>query len=178
MPVWAIIVIAVVVVAILLALIFVLPRASEKARVKRRERELGQRREQAITEHREAAELRARRADEAEHRARIAEQEARRERAEAQLREERAALHERGMADQELIADDERERFAGTSAVPGEQAVGAESQDEAPQTGAYEEGQRAAHQPRREAEFQQGRSDELDADAESRGLLGKLRGRD
>ena len=177
MPVWAIIVIAVVVVAILLALIFALPRAREKARVKKREHELGQRREQAVTEHREAAEIRARRADEAEHRARIAEHEAQRERAEAQLREERAALHERGMADQELIADDERERFAGTAAVSDEQAIGAERQDEVSRTSAYEEGRRAVHEPERDAEFQQGRSDELEGDQEGRGLPGKLRGR-
>ena len=31
-----------------------------------------------------------------------------------------AALHERGMADDELISDDERGRFAGTSAVAAE----------------------------------------------------------
>ncbi len=129
MPTWLIIVIVVVVVAILLAAVFVLPRAREKARITRRERELGQRRDQAITEHREVAESRARRADEAEHRARIAEQEARRERAEAQLREEKAALHERGMADDELISDDERDRFAGTSAVAGEPERGEELSD-------------------------------------------------
>jgi hypothetical protein len=100
--------------------VWVLPGVREKARLKHRERELGQRRERAITEHREVAESRSRRADEAERRARIAEQEARRERAEAQLREEKAGLHERGMADDELISDEERPRFAGTSAVAGE----------------------------------------------------------
>lgn len=129
MPVWAIIVIAVVVIAILLALIFVLPRARETARVKKRERELGQRREHAISEHREEAEIRTRQAEQAEMRARIAEQEANRERAEAQLREERAALHERGMADHELIAEDERDRFAGTSAVSREPERGEEFSD-------------------------------------------------
>jgi ABC-type multidrug transport system fused ATPase/permease subunit len=177
MPVWAIIVIAAVVVIILLGLIFALPRAKEKARVKKRERELGQRRERAISEHREEAEIRTRQAEQAEHRARIAEQEARRERAEAQLRDEHAALHERGMADHELIAEDERDRFAGTSAVSDEQAVGAESEDGVPQTSAYEEGRRAAHEPERDAEFQRGRSEELEGDGESKGLLGKLRGR-
>jgi hypothetical protein len=45
----------------------------------------------------------------------MAEQEAQRERAEANLRHERASMHERGMADDELIADDERDRFAGVS---------------------------------------------------------------
>jgi len=43
--------------------------------------------------------------------------EAQRERAEAQLRRERAALHERGMADHELVEDDGRERFADTAAA-------------------------------------------------------------
>lgn len=69
------------------------------------------------------ADSRARRADEADHRARIAEQEAQRDRAEAQVRQEKAALHERGMADDELVGDNERERFAGTSAVPDEQGA-------------------------------------------------------
>src|SRR5947209_4313498 len=117
MPVWAIIVIAVVVVAILLALVLALPRTREKERVKKRERELGQRRDRVVSEHREEADVRTRQAEEAELRARIAEQEAQRERAEAQLRQEHASLHGRGMADHELIADDEREHFAGTSAV-------------------------------------------------------------
>lgn len=118
MPVWAIIVIAVAVVVILVALIFALPRTRERVRVKRREQELGRRRERAITEHHEEADTRTRRAEEAEQRARIAEQEAQRERAEAGIRQEKATLHERGMADHELVADDEREDFAGTSADP------------------------------------------------------------
>jgi FtsZ-interacting cell division protein ZipA len=145
MPAWAIIVIAVVVAAILLAIIFALPRARETARVTRRERELGQRREQAVTEHREVAAGRARRAEEAEYRARIAEQEAVRERAEAQLREERAALHERGMADHELISDDERERFAGTSAVSDER-MDAERQQGVAGASSYDEGRRPGYE--------------------------------
>ena len=40
------------------------------------------------------------------------------ESAEAELRQEKATLHERRVADQKLIEDHERERFAGTSAVP------------------------------------------------------------
>jgi hypothetical protein len=43
------------------------------------------------------------------------------------VNEEKAALHERGLADHELIADEEREDFSGTSAVtgdPGEPDVG------------------------------------------------------
>ena len=105
-------VIAIIVIAalVVLALVFMLPRLREGVRVRQRERELKQRREGAATEHHQVADSRARRAE-------IAEQEARRERAEADLQRERAATHERGMADHELIEDDERERFAGTSAT-------------------------------------------------------------
>jgi C4-dicarboxylate-specific signal transduction histidine kinase len=127
MPVWAIIVIVVVVVIILATLGFVLPRARERARVKRSERELGRRRDRAITENREEAEVRERRAEGAERRARIAEQEARVERSQAQLREEQAELHERGLADHDLVADDEREKFAGTSAAERAQEPGPSS---------------------------------------------------
>jgi hypothetical protein len=47
----------------------------------------------------------------------MAEHEATRERAAAQLEQERVELHERGLADHELVADDDRERFTRTSAV-------------------------------------------------------------
>jgi hypothetical protein len=60
-------------------------------------------------------------ADVAQQRARIAEQEAAKARAEAELQEQHAQLHEQGMADDQLIAPDERERFAGTSAVPDDE---------------------------------------------------------
>ena len=98
----AIVVIVVVVVALVAALAFFIPRA----RVARRQRELGQRREQAVAQRQEEA-------DAAEQRARIASQEADRARAQADL-------HEHGLADDQLIEDHERERFAGTSAVPDE----------------------------------------------------------
>ncbi len=114
----AIIVIVVVIVVILIALFVLMPRMRGAARVKRRESELEDRRDQVAGENRAEAEVRERRADEAQRRARIAEQEAQRERAEANLHEERAELHERGMADHELIGENEREKFAGTSAVP------------------------------------------------------------
>jgi FtsZ-interacting cell division protein ZipA len=112
-------IIAIVIVAILLIALFafVLPRARRKAQLRARERELGQRRERAAGEHREEAAERSRQAEMAEQKARMAEQEAKRERAEAELREQRAQMHERGMADDDLIADDEREKFAGTSAM-------------------------------------------------------------
>ena len=44
-------------------------------------------------------------------------------RAEAQLREEKAALPERGLADRELIDENERDHFAGTSAVADDDEV-------------------------------------------------------
>jgi hypothetical protein len=45
----------------------------------------------------------------------MAQQKAERERADARLHEERATMHERGMADDELIEDHERDRFAGVA---------------------------------------------------------------
>jgi FtsZ-interacting cell division protein ZipA len=113
-----IVVIVVVVVAVVVALLLTrLPQARERARVQKRERELNERREQVVDEHREEAASRDRQAEVAEQRARVAAQEAERQRAESQLAEEKARLHERGLADHELIDDDERERFAGTSAT-------------------------------------------------------------
>lgn len=157
--VW-IVVIVVVVVLVAIGLFLLLPRFREQARIKKRERELGQRREQAVSEHRGEAERRERRAEVAEHKARIAEQEAQRERAEAQLGQERAALHERGMADHELIDEDERQRFAGTSAdSPSEGAQERTGADQEPEqrTSAYQEGREAAHDPSRVEEFREGR---------------------
>jgi FtsZ-interacting cell division protein ZipA len=113
----AIIVIIAVVVIVVIALLLMLPRMRERARIRGRERELDQRRDRVVTAHREEAADRERRAEVAEQRARVAEQEAQRERAAAQVREEQAELHERGLADDELISEDEREDFAGTSAV-------------------------------------------------------------
>src|SRR5579862_4664444 len=112
------IVLIIVVVVVLLALAFAMPRMRERARLRARERELGQRRDQAASGHRDQAAQLSTQADAAEQRVRIAEQEAARQRAQAQAEEERAQLHERGLADHELVSDDERERFAGTTAVP------------------------------------------------------------
>jgi type II secretory pathway pseudopilin PulG len=115
----AIIAIVVVALIIIALLAFMLPRMRAKAQVQKRERELQNRRERAAEEQRSEANARERQASEAEQRARIAAKEAEAERAQAQLHEERAGLHERGMADHELIDDSERERFAGTSAMGG-----------------------------------------------------------
>jgi type II secretory pathway pseudopilin PulG len=106
-------IVAIVVVAIIIiALLVLLPRMRETARRKKAERELHSRRQAVAGEHREAAAQRETRAEEAERKARMAEQAAQRERAEANMSQERAAMHERGMADDELIDDHERDRFA------------------------------------------------------------------
>jgi hypothetical protein len=120
----------VVVVLILVALLFFIPRMREKARVQKRERELGQRRERVASEHREHADAREREAAQAEQRARLAQKEAERQRAEAELHQERASTYESGMADHELVGDHERDHFAGTSA---ERSAGTRDDD----TGAF-----------------------------------------
>ncbi len=113
----AIIAIVVVAVLVIAVLAFALPRMRARARVQRQERELQNRRERVAGEHRAEADMREREAVEAEQRARLAEREAEASRAQANLHAERAGLHERGMADDELIDDSERDRFAGTSAM-------------------------------------------------------------
>ena len=80
-------------------------------------------REQAADHHRRAGAELFVQAEEAEQQARIAQQQAATQRAEAERREELAERHDQGLADQELIADDERERFRGTSAVPDAAAI-------------------------------------------------------
>lgn len=104
----AIIAIVVVALIVLALLAFMLPRMRANARVQKRERELQNRREQVAGEHREEADVREHQASEAEQRARIAQKEAKAERAQAELHTERAGLHERGMADDELIDESER----------------------------------------------------------------------
>jgi FtsZ-interacting cell division protein ZipA len=136
-------IIAIVVIALILLVLFafVLPRARRGAEMKKRERELEQRREHRAEEHRVEAAERRNQAEMAEQKARMAETEAQRERAEADMREQRAQMHERGMADDELIDDSERDRFAGTSATRDEPA--AMRDDERPMhepTGDYEQG--------------------------------------
>jgi hypothetical protein len=118
-------IVAIVVIALILLVLFavVLPRARRKAEVQARERELTRRRENRAEEHRTEAAERRSEAEMAEQRARMAQAEAERERAEAEIGEQRAQMHERGMADDELIDDNERDRFAGTSGVRDERAT-------------------------------------------------------
>jgi FtsZ-interacting cell division protein ZipA len=107
-------IIAIVVIALILLAIFafVLPRMRRTAQVKARERELNQRREQVAEQHRAEAGTREREADMAERKAQLAQAEAEKQRAEAQMNKQRADMHEQGMADDELVADHEREHFA------------------------------------------------------------------
>jgi FtsZ-interacting cell division protein ZipA len=158
---------AIVVVAIILiALLVLVPRLRAKASEKRRERELVGRRKEAAGEHRQVAQARSERAAEAEQHARIAEQEARREKAEAQLQQERASAYERGLADHELVGEQ-----TGGAERYGDGQHGA---DGAPRTSAYEEGRRSAHEPWREEDFHAGRSGEEDGGGNG-GLLGRFK---
>ena len=141
------IVVAVLILIVLFAV--VLPRARRKAEVQSRERELNQRREHRAEEHRSEAAERRNEAEMAEQRARMAQAEAEKERAEAEMREQRAQMHERGMADDELIDDSERDRFAGTSATTDEPAA---TRDE----------ERPMHEP--SSDYEQGREDEARED--------------
>jgi hypothetical protein len=95
-----------------------IPRMRARAEERKRMRELESRRTAEAERHRAEAGEREHRADRAEQEARMAQQKAERERADARLHEERATMHERGMADDELIEEHERDRFAGTSADP------------------------------------------------------------
>jgi len=109
MSTWLIVVIIVAVI-VLLALVVAATRGRKLAAERRRERELARRRERAAGEHREAAQARVGAAEEAEHRARLANAVAERERADAQLHEERARAHERGLADDDLMREDRTTR--------------------------------------------------------------------
>ncbi len=171
-----IVAIVVVAVVVLLALLVLMPRMRERGRIRRRERLLEERRQQAATEHRQLAETRAQSAEAAEQRARVAEQEARRERAEAELHRERATASERGMADHELIGDDERDQFAGTSAVADDERRTEILDTDSERTSAYDEGGQAAREPVRADEFDEGRVDEQRRSGNG-GMLGRFRRR-
>jgi hypothetical protein len=157
-------IIAIVVVAlILLALLVFLPRMREKARVKARERELGQRREAVAGQHREVADTRAAEAERAEREARMAQKEADRQRAEAELHQEKAEMHQHGQADHELIDENERDRFAGTSA--GGTTTGAEPETTAPGGDTRGTGDRSEFEQGREVGHEEERGGRFDASA-------------
>jgi hypothetical protein len=113
-------IIAIIVVAlILIALAVMLPRMRATARRKQAERELHNRRQAVAGEHRSEAAQRQEQADIADQKARMAQQAAERERAEANIANERADMHERGLADDQLIDDHERDRFADVANTGG-----------------------------------------------------------
>lgn len=139
----AIVVAAIVVIALIA---IALPRMRANAR----ERELARRRTAVANAHRDRASDRAARAEEAE-------QIAARERAEAELHETRARLHERGLADDELVEDHEREHF--------EPAMGNRAEDEGVterDAGATERSGGTVHEP--VTEYEQGRIDEREGE--------------
>ena len=109
----------VVVVLILLALLFMLPRMRAKSEERKAQRELESRRERVATEKRETASARHTEAEKAEQEAEIAQQRARAQRAEAEQHETEAKMHERGLADDQLVEDHERDRFAGVTGGNG-----------------------------------------------------------
>jgi hypothetical protein len=113
--VWIGIVIAVLVIV---ALLVMLPRMRGKSRERQARRELGRRRERVATYNREEAGQRNRQAEQAEQKAAAAQQAAERERAEARRLETEADRHERGLADDELIEDHERDRLGPVAGTP------------------------------------------------------------
>ena len=165
-------IIAIVIAAlIIIALVaFLMPRMRRQAQVQKRERELQNRRERVANEHRAEADSRERQASEAEQRARIAQKEAEAERAQAQLHQERAGLHEKGMADDELIDDHERQKFAGTSAMsPGTDRDGDGRDDRVETvTGRHDADGRDDRNGTLDDDYQRGRHDQAVDDQQDR----------
>jgi hypothetical protein len=169
-------IVAIVVVALLLiGLLVMLPRMRAGAERKKAERELQGRRDRVAGEHRDVAQSRERDAERAEQQARIAQQEAEKQRSEARLQQERATLHERGMADDELIDDHERDRFAGVAGTQDSDGDGSTRDDRARAAtgrdgGATTDDRAGATAARTDAasDYQQGRIDER-RDEESAG---------
>jgi len=142
---------------ILLALLVMLPRMRASARRKQAERELAQRRETVADEHRSAAREREQRAEIAEQKARMAQQAAERERAEAGLMQERATMHERGMADHELVDEGERDRFADVMSTPADRDGDGHTVDDRARDMTHRDD---AADGSTSADYQQGREDE------------------
>jgi hypothetical protein len=161
-------IIAIVVVAlIVIGLLVLLPRMRASAQRKKAERELVQRRETVAGEHREAAREREQRAEMAEQKARLAQQQAEKERAEAGMMEQRAQMHERGMADDELVEDHERERFSPVMENGGtvdRDVDGHTMDDRAREAGTLRDGTTGGDTGATSADYQQGREDERRVD--------------
>lgn len=160
-------IIAIVIAALIIIAIvaFLMPRMRRKAEIEKRERELQQRRERVANEHRAEADERERHASQAEQRARIAQKEAEAERAQAQLHQERAGMHEKGMADDELIDDNERDRFAGTSAMSTGTDRDGDGRDDRDET--VMDGRQDANGTL-DNDYERGRHDQAEADEHNR----------
>jgi type II secretory pathway pseudopilin PulG len=157
----ALIVVIVVAAVILLALLVMLPRMRAAARRREAERELSNRRETVADEHRSAAREREQRAEVAEQKARLAQQAAERERAEAGMMEERASMHERGLADHELVDDSERDKFADVMSTPADRDGDGHTMDDRARDMMHrDDADRTAASGSTTAGYEQGREDE------------------
>ena len=157
------IVVIVVVAIILIAVLAMLPRMRASAKRREAEKELHRRRETVADEHRSAAREREQRAEEAEQKARLAQQAAEKERAEAGMMEERAAMHERGMADDELVDESERDKFADVMATPGDRDGDGHTIDDRARDATHRDDENARTAPEGAAtssDSEQGREDE------------------
>ena len=146
-----------IVVLIHIALLVLLPRMRAKAQERKAANELESRRERVATEHREEASTRASAAERAEQEAAIAQKNAEVERAQAERHEAEAQLHDRGMADDKLIDDHERDRFDGvasTDRVRDDDVAAREDR------GGVRDGTTGETSDRANTEYEQGREDE------------------
>ena len=151
----------VVVVLLLIGLLVLMPRMRAKADERKAQKELESRRERVATEHRETASTRASEAERAEQEAEIAQQKARAQRAEAERHESEATLHERGLADDRLVEDHERDRFSGVTGENGTDRTDADGRtDDAAVQERPAATQATEGDETRESEYEQGREDE------------------
>ena len=158
----------VVMVLLLIGLLVLMPRMRGKAQERKAQKELEGRRDRVATENREAASTRATEAEKAEQQAVVAQQKAKAERAEAERLESEAQLHERGLADDQLVEDHERDRFqgvAGTGRENGAADARTDTADARMDTGEERPAVRQADAG--DANYHQGRADEA-AERESR----------
>ena len=151
----------IVVVLLLIGLLVLMPRMRAKANERKAQKELESRRERVATEHRETASTRTTEADRAEQEAEIAQQKARAQRAEAESHEQQAQLHERGLADDKLVEDHERERFEPVTGGTRDEAR-AEGDEETADNGSIRrsEADERPAEDRQAGEYERGREDE------------------
>lgn len=168
---WIIIVLAVLAI---IALVVLMPRMRAKSQEQKAKRELGQRRERVATDNREQAGVSSRQAEQAEQKAAAAQQAAERERAEARRLETEADRHERGLADDELIEDHERDRLGPVAGTPiDSDRDGRDDRVEGDDTGMQDDRggridrdneARGEGLDEREVAYEQGREDEKEGD--------------